>query len=969
MFDITQLTKDILFYFQRYSDTYSYLVPLGIIGIWRWTVWSMKEIVGSNYKPKMRRYRAGVSLVVPVYNEDPELFKTALASWVKEAPEEIIAVIDYSDKVCIDIFKDFTTKYKGATLIVTKKPGKRPALADGIRKATKEIIALVDSDTIWGEDVIKNGLPPFNDSKIAGVATYQSVLKPKTFAQKIFDVQLDLRYMHEYPFLAAAGDALVCLSGRTAFYRREILIPMLHDLEHEEFMGKPVISGDDKCLTYLVLAAGWKVAYQSNSHVYTPGMADLGSYLKQRLRWSRNSLRADLKALLNGWPRRHPALLFFQIDKVLQSFVIILSPIFFIIALVYREWLIAVIILIWWFVSRSIKMYSHLLQKPNHITILPGFILFSFLSGILKIYALFTLNTQGWITRWDKSRLPQLRFLNAIPAYIGTAVTVLILTFGVHTYKQYTYYHPHREKDKLISTALKPMSNNTLALNSSVLGASTEIKKDLLVSKYKTVEGDTIQTVAKRFNIDEKRIYLANSAKIPYANQLPIGITLSIPGSDINLDPLQSYPYSIDPFIERVIRYEQAENTIVVFGRGKTVTLHEIKEQVPTGLLEEIEPKIWHLKASLYINNGVTLELDKSEVTYLKLESNSNEFVMIRSMSGDILVNGVKITSWDSINRDYDKNIDDGRSFIMLKGTGRMDFIDAEAAYLGYSTSPQLSVSPYGVSWKITDEKLLKDLITGEVINSKFHHNYFGTYTFGATGMLWRDNEFYENVRYGLDPHDDSNGFLVEGNYAHNNGTHGIIFSKRCMYNTIRDNTSINNGLHGIMLHEKSDNNVIENNMISGNISGVALWRSSNNIIRNNHVQDNKHGIRANVNSLNNVIEGNSIIGSSSYGIYFYDNANNNIVQQNKLNSNKVALYIKSNSNQVRNNKLLSNEVGIYFLETASNNIAESNDISQSSVYAIYTKINENINNVLGNNTFERNRKDIEGQKFEDVGE
>ena len=137
-------------------------------------------------------------------------------------------------------------------------------------------------------------------------------MHPKTFAQKIFDIQLTLRYRHEYPFLAAAGDAIICLSGRTAFYRREVILPMLPDLVNETFLGKPVISGDDKRLTYLVLAAGWKVAYQNTSHVYTPGMANLGAYLKQRLRWTRNSLRADLKAILSGWPFKHPALLFFR---------------------------------------------------------------------------------------------------------------------------------------------------------------------------------------------------------------------------------------------------------------------------------------------------------------------------------------------------------------------------------------------------------------------------------------------------------------------------------------------------------------------------------------------------------------------------------------------------------------------------------------------------------------------------------
>src|SRR5581483_1320176 len=133
---------------------------------------------------------------------------------------------------------------------------------------------------------------------------------------------LDLRYCDEMPFLAASGDGLICLSGRTAFYRRNVVTPMLPDLVNETFRGKPVISGDDKRLTYLVLAAGWKLRYQNNSHVYTPGMADLKSYMQQRIRWSRNALRADMRALSQKWVWRHKALVFFQLDKVAQAVVV-----------------------------------------------------------------------------------------------------------------------------------------------------------------------------------------------------------------------------------------------------------------------------------------------------------------------------------------------------------------------------------------------------------------------------------------------------------------------------------------------------------------------------------------------------------------------------------------------------------------------------------------------------------------------
>jgi len=330
-------------------------------------------------------------------------------------------------------------------------------------------------------------------------------------------------------------------------------------------------------------------------------------------------------------------------------------------------------------------------------------------------------------------------------------------------------------------------------------------------------------------------------------------------------------------------------------------------------------------------------------------------------VNSDIIINEVKITSWDTDNNDYDKNLDDGRSFVMVKDNARMDVYSSELSYLGYPTGPDITASPYGVSWKLSNTKLKKTLLTGEIINSKFHHNYFGAYTFGATGMLWRGNEFYENTRYGLDPHDDSNGFLIENNIAHDNGSHGIILSKRCMYNTIRNNISYNNKLHGIMLHEKSDFNVVENNTVTGNTSGVAVYHSSNNIIRNNTIKDNRHGVRANVNSEGNVVQNNNITGSKLYGIYFYDKANNNSVFDNTFKYNDVGIYVRSDSNNISNNSLVNNAVGVYFQDQASDNILADNQIKQSGVYGIYTKVAAQVSNILGANELYRNRKDVAG--------
>lgn len=958
------MVKDFYFLVLQYIELHPYILPLGIIGLWRWAVWVFKEIIALGYRPKVSSYHASISLITPVYNENPKIFSKALASWQKNKPNEIIAVIDYTDPACIQLFKSFAKKHPSARLIITRVPGKRPALASGIKTAKGTIVALVDSDTIWDNDVIKNGLAPFIDPKVAGVGTYQNVLQPKTLAQKIFDVQLDLRYSDEMPFLAAAGDALICLSGRTAFYRRKIIVPMLHALVHETFMGKPVISGDDKRLTYLVLAAGWKVTFQSNAHVYTPGMPDIYAYLQQRLRWSRNSLRADLRALRDGWPRKHPALLFFQIDKVFQALVVLLSPIYFFVSLIIGAWHIAVLLLVWWIFSRAVRMYPHLRRRPQDFTLIPAFIVYSFFTGFVKIYAFFTLNTQGWITRWHANRLANYQFVQLLPGYAATALVFVVIIAAALFYKYYSYYLPHETQKGLVATTLLSPSREVLAYENEIATHSAKNNKDLLVKKHVVKDGETLSTIAQAFGVTTDNLLMSNIARLTNWNTIEPGFLLSIPGKDVALLDDARFNYQrVYPDVLQTT-YEESTNTILVSGRGKHTTLKDIQNSVGEKYLKEIVPKVWFLTAHISLRSGVSLTLSKDEVTWLKMQSRHNRFTTIQGYNATVLIDGVKITSWDDTKNTYDTDMSDKRSYILVKSGSRMDIYNAELAYLGYARDLNPETSPYGVSWRMPPANRASSLLTGEIINSRFHHNYFGVYTFGATGMLWRGNEFYNNTRYGFDPHDDSNGFLIENNVAYDNGTHGFIVSKRCLYNTFRKNVSYNNKLHGIMLHESSNNNILENNTIYGNIDGVAIWHSSNNSIRNNTLYANKRGIRANEGSINNSLIHNDISESKEYGIYLYKNAGHTIIKKNNLYDNEIGIYIKTDNNVITSNVIRDNNKGIYFLGTATNNIIVQNEFRYHTQNGIYTKIPSSSKNYLAQNTFTYNRKDIYAQKI-----
>ncbi|MDP1883777.1 MAG: right-handed parallel beta-helix repeat-containing protein [Candidatus Moranbacteria bacterium] len=899
---------------KQYGDLALFLVPLGIIGIWRWSVWLLKKIIALFYRLPDGQLREGtLAIIVPVYNEKPAVFEAALYFWqLNGNPDELIAVIDHSDKDCIGIFRKFAEKNATAKLLITSKPGKRPALADGIKLATTEFVALVDSDTIWTEPIKSKVLRPFSDPKVGGVATRQNVYVPDTLSKKLFQIHLDNRYLNEMPFLAAFGDALTCLSGRTAVYRRSAIIQHTDELVEEKFLGQNVISGDDKTLTRLVQKAGWKVRYVQDAVVSTPGFGEISPFLKQFVRWNRNSWRSDLKTLSESWVwRRNKILAFHMIDRFFQPFTLLLGPVYFFVAISRGYWQIIPIFLAWWIISRSIKIYGHLKKYPDDILIMPHYVLFTFVSAVIKIYALLTVGQQGWITRWDDSRLKKVSPLKKMAAYLGLFFILAGYFSAVSLYSQKNLYQPALSKENGATSAQSPELD-------SIPTFEILQKKEAILARisgdaygfYTIQPGDSLGLLRNKFNIGSiSTITYEHNAPIANPNLIPAGRKIMVPVRELQnpLDPdilLDSRNFRQPP----VIFFNAQSNTIHVKNAGSVVTLSKIRRalldnSVP---LEETGPGEWILRSNLYIGKNVTLVLDQREADYLKLKSDDAGHIWIRSQGGNILISGIKITSWDENKGAPDIEYATGRSHIVAKGSGRMDIIDSEIAYLGYEGLPRRGGpfgGSYGLSWKITSGKFKDNLLTGSVINSSIHDNYFGIYTFGVTGAVIKDNQVFNNIRYGIDPHDDSNNMLISRNRTFSNGTHGIILSKRCYNNTISENISFQNRLHGIMLHKLSDRNIVIDNTAYQNTDGLAIYESNNNIVLANNLYGNKQGIRINRDSSANYLENNRILSNAS-GFHLYQEARGNTLINNTVKNNGLGISLQNASENTFYNNL-----------------------------------------------------------------
>lgn len=905
----------------QYVSLIPFLIPIGIIGIWRWSVWLIRKIGGLFYRMPKGAYSATLAVITPVYNEDPEVFRQALSSWAENDPDEIIAVIDHSDGSSISVFKEFQGYFPDAELIVTNKPGKRPALADGIRASKSELVALVDSDTIWSPNIKRAILGPFSNLRVGGLALRQDVLKTDTLARRLFKIHLDIRYLFEFPFLGAVETALLCLSGRTAVYRREAVIDKLDRLVNEKFWGKKMISGDDKTLTHLVQAAGWETRFLRDVRVYTPGTRGISDYLKQQLRWTRNGLRSDFKALTSRWLwRDHKILALHMLDKFIQPITLILSPIYFAAALYFGFPEVAAVIVAWWIVSRAVKLYPHLKEKPLDVFLLPVYILFSFVMAFVKIFALMTIDEQGWITRWDKRRLVGHYFHNLV-SFAATVSIVVGLTFVVFNFKSDAVMRTQLARQQAEKSTLAfPWTAPSILTPDLARPSEAELAKietelsDAQKSDpygyYAVRLGDTVPILRKRYNLPATGRILDGQTKLPIGNFTPlaVGRQLAISVEDLrhpNTTALLAFNPAVKP---PRVTFDAPSNTIFVAQGGSVATLTRISRALGFAnrrLLEQTAPGEWILRANLYIGKNVTLVVSDADVKHLKLKSDDKGFVWLRSETGSMLFSNTKVTSWDESAGAPDFNHENGRAHVTARNSGRMDILNSEMGYLGFVGAPERGGpfgGSYGVSWKINNDGFRSRLLTGVVADSKFHDNYFGLYTFGATGMIFRNNEAYNNIEYGFDPHDDSNNFLIEGNKAYHNGNHGIILSRRCFNNTIINNQSFDNRLHGIMLDRESNNNLVQSNTVYGNTDGIAIYGSNGNLVLENDIHNNVRGIRLNAGSAGNYFTKN-ILQSNGRGIYIYDQAHGNILVGNRVAGSDVGITIKNASDNI----LLSN--------------------------------------------------------------
>ncbi|HKH86232.1 MAG TPA: right-handed parallel beta-helix repeat-containing protein [Nitrososphaera sp.] len=321
------------------------------------------------------------------------------------------------------------------------------------------------------------------------------------------------------------------------------------------------------------------------------------------------------------------------------------------------------------------------------------------------------------------------------------------------------------------------------------------------------------------------------------------------------------------------IAYDQSESTITI---SCNASFQDVVQTInDPDIVENLGNGEYILKANLDVADGVSFSMTSNQdggLQYLKLAGENGIIV-----HGTILVNGVTITSWDTEEDDVieqDMNGTIRRGYIQFAASEGSQIINSEFGYLG-------DVEPGRRGFDLFGEGPSHDM---EIRGSKFHDMWFAFYSNGAYNITVDGNEYYNNIKYALDPHTTTHDMIITNNWLHDDPI-GVICSDRCwniliegnliqdttnaaiffsrnMTDSIARNNHVINARTGVLLSE-SPNNQIYNNTVEGATSnGIRLLNpdiaddgvTEGNIVYNNAISDSRDGVSAS-RSQNNIVE------------------------------------------------------------------------------------------------------------------
>lgn len=208
-----------------------------------------------------------ISVVIPAFNSEKTLPACLAALQNQTVPAEsveIIVVDDGSSDNTPRVAKDFNVRY-----VFQANRGPATARNHGARLATGELLLFTDADCEPQPDWIEQMIKPFENAEVVAVKgaylTRQTNIAPR-FAQQEFEDRYDL---------LESAESIDMVDTYSAAFRRSVFNKM--NGFDESF---PKANNEDTDLSYRLVDAGYKLAFNRHALVYHTHPATLKKYLR-----------------------------------------------------------------------------------------------------------------------------------------------------------------------------------------------------------------------------------------------------------------------------------------------------------------------------------------------------------------------------------------------------------------------------------------------------------------------------------------------------------------------------------------------------------------------------------------------------------------------------------------------------------------------------------------------------------------
>lgn len=230
-----------------------------------------------------------VSIIVPAFNEEAGIRDTIESLLMINYPTdmlEIIVVNDGSTDRTADIAREYAEGRKIILINNEENEGKSRSLNRGIEKASGELIACIDADTVVEKDILRKVTGYFRDKKTGAVVVRVRVREPKNWLERIIEVEYNMG-LGFYLKLLSFLNCLYLTPGQFSIYRKSVL------MEVGGFDENNIV--EDTEIAYRIQKAHHKMACCLSAYAYTTVPNNIRSFYYQRKRWYSGTIQTIIQ--------------------------------------------------------------------------------------------------------------------------------------------------------------------------------------------------------------------------------------------------------------------------------------------------------------------------------------------------------------------------------------------------------------------------------------------------------------------------------------------------------------------------------------------------------------------------------------------------------------------------------------------------------------------------------------------------